>query len=304
MDSVTPGTAANRLRQAQIYIKFALAYHVCYLNPTVFDLSMYVRFLANSFKSPDSTKNYLAGAKTWVQNHMGNIHSFLSPQVHDMVQAITKTSSHVVSPAYPISPADLAIICEFIDANPWIPLCCKPALLITYATFLRSSNIVSPSLSSWGGPHTLRCIDVRQSTSGLAVIIRSTKTLSKGRPTILHVNKVSNHPLCPVQAWEEYVTEVNPSLYGPAFVLTHYLPLTAKPLVKIMRAALKQRGLEYAGAISMHSLRRGAAQAASAAGAEEKDLLTHGTWKSKTVLKKYLNSPTIVPRLMAKSLAG
>lgn len=264
---------------------------------------MYVRFLAKSFKSPVSTKNYLAGAKTWVQSHVGNTYAFSSPQVHEMVQAILKTSNHGPSPAFPLSPNDLEIICNFIDCHSWIPKCCKAALLISYATFLRASNILSLSVTSWGGPHTLKFNDVCFSPAGLLVIIRSTKTLKAGRPTLLEVRRVPYHPLCPVQAWEDYVHSARPSALGPAFVLAHSVPLTARPLVKIMRTALRHAGCDYYGSVSMHSLRRGAAQAASAAGAQEQDLLLHGTWKSKQVLKNYLKPPTIVPRLMAKTLA-
>lgn len=247
---------------------------------------MLVRFLANSFKSPSTTKNYLAGAKTWVQNHMENIHAFLSPQVHDMIQSITKDSEHIPTPAHPITPADLGLICAFIDCRCWNPPACKAALLIGYATFLRASNILSPSLSSWGGPHTLKFCDVVPTSYGLAIIIRSSKTMYNSRPVVLEVHSVKDPFLCPVQAWWNYVSIVKPMSSGPAFVLDANTPLTPRPLVKIMRAALSSARRPYADSVSMHSLRWGASQALSAAGAPDSDLLQHGTWKSKTVLNK------------------
>lgn len=203
---------------------------------------MFVRFLANSFKSPVTTKNYLSGAKTWVQNHVGNIHAFLSPQIHDMTQAVTKTSLHVPSKAYPLSPCDMSVICAFIQARPWIPLCCKPALLIAYAAFLRSSNFLSPTTSSWGGPHTLRFNDVILTPNGLQLVIRSSKTIRPGPPVLLDICTVHNNDLCPVLAWIHYVSRVSLAPSGPAFVLSLQCPLTARPLVKIMRAALKKSG--------------------------------------------------------------
>lgn len=282
--SVTLGTAANRHRQATIYLKFCIAYNVQYLNPTILDISMFVRFLANSFNSPSTTKNYIAGAKTWVQNHMGSLHAFMSPQVHDMILSITKASDHIPAPAHLITPADLGLICAFIDCRCWIPPACKAALLIGYATFLRSSNILSPSLSSWGGPHTLKFCDVVPKKSGLAIIIRSSKTLYNSRPVVLEVHSVNDLPLCPVRAWWNYVSNVKPCSTGPAFVLNSTTPLTPRPLVKIMRAALSLAHRPYANSVSMHSLRRGASQALAAAGASDSDLLQHGTWKSKSVL--------------------
>lgn len=123
---------------------------------------------------------------------MGNVLPFTSPQVHDMVQAVTKTSNHVPSPAFPLLPTDISIIIAFIDARPWIPPCVKPAIIFAFASFLRSSNLLSLSLSVWGGPHTLLCKDVLRSPSGLYILIRSSKTIKPSKPVLLEILRVPN----------------------------------------------------------------------------------------------------------------
>lgn len=165
---------------------------------------MFARFLANSFKAPSTTKNYLSGARTWVNNHRGCINSFISSQLNDVIKGIENLSSHIVMQAPPLTPAHIQIICAFIDLSPSIPRAIKPALLLSYATFLRSSNILSPTMSGWGGTHTLKTRDIRPSPVGLYVIVRSSKTI-KSRPVLLEVHSVTNNPMCPVNAWYRYI---------------------------------------------------------------------------------------------------
>lgn len=191
----------------------------------------------------------------------------------------------------------------FLDNSCAAPLAVKPALLIGYTCFLRASNLLSPNISTWGGPHTLRAGDIVPSKNGLYVFIRSSKTLSGGRPTVLEVWAVPGSPLCPVSAWFAYKRVICPSPRGPAFLLNNGAPLTALPVIKIIRLALKQAGVSYASEISMHSLRRGAAQAAECGGAPVSDIMAQGTWASPSGVSSYLKPKTVVPRLMASVLA-
>lgn len=301
--SMASGTLANRKREAAVYIKFSLAYSISYLSPSVLDIAMYARFLGNSFKSPVSVKNYLSGARTWVQFHKGDVSNFSSPQVSSVVQGVKLLLNHVPSPAPALFPAHIIVICNYIDSHPLSPLAIKPAILLAYVCFLRNSNVLAPSLSSWGGPHTLKACDILPSVNGLYVIIRSTKTLKASPPTVLEVHAIHGSPICPVGTWHRYKNSLAPPPKGPAFILESGVSLTAKIVVQIMRLALKTKGYSNSDSVSMHSLRRGAAQTAEAAGAPLNDIMGHGTWKCKTSLSCYLK-PTAVPSLMAKSLAN
>lgn len=304
VDSMAPGTFLNRQRQAKVYIKFAVVYRFDYLAPLVVHAAMYVKFLGNSFTSPASIKNYLAGAKSWIAHHLGDNSAFMAPEINAVFKFVTKTSNHVPSPAPPLLPAHVQMICAFIDNHVSVPNAIKPALLLGYTCFLRSSNLLSPNLSTWGGAHTLRVSDICKSHDGLFVIIRSSKTLSHPRPTVLQVLAIPGSPLCPVKAWFTYKSILKPPPSGPAFILESGAPLTALPVVKIIRLALKLQGVPNTSSFSMHSLRRGATQAADDKGASQSDLMSHGTWASSQGLKPYLKPQTAVPRLLASILAG
>lgn len=283
---------------------FAVLYDVDFLNPSILDLVMYIRYMANLYSSPASTKNYLSGAKYWITTHGGNTSAFTTTEASEMIKAIVSESVHVPSPALPLSPHDICIICEYLDTIPAVIKAIKPCIWISYACMLRSSNVLSPSLTVWGGAHTLYFSDISLSHDVMNVVIRSTKSTSKRKPVMLRVLPSSNPVTCPIRAWTMYVRKRNPWPHGPAFVTDSGSPLTAGPVVSAMRAALAAAGVSNLTKISMHSLRRGAAQAAYYKGVPKDEIMKHGIWSTSWGLDFYLKPASIeVPRVLS-SLAS
>lgn len=273
--AVAPGTQLNRRRQAKAYITFSVIYQVNFLAPTITDLVMYIKYMANSYTSPASIKNYFSGAKYWVTVHAGDVSSFLALEVAEMLKAVVSQSDHVPSPALPLTPRLIKLICNFLDSNSDVIKAIKPCILLTFSCMLRSSNVLSPNLLAWAGAHTLLASDVIRDATGLTVIIRSTKTTSRRNPVLLKVVPSTSHDVCPVRTWSDYAMTVNPAPFGPAFVTNSGLPLTAAPMVAAMRAALKAAGLSAVHRISMHSLRRGAVQSAAGEGVPNEEIMRH-----------------------------
>lgn len=292
-DAVAPGTAANRLRQARFYLTFCVLYGVNYLYPSRLDVAMYVKYFANTHRAPNTVKNYLSGARHWVNFHIGSDSSFAAPEACAIVKSVVDNSRHVPTQAYPLSPADIRIICTYIDSHPETPPAFKPAIFVGYICFLRASNILSPSVLSWGGPHTLHVSDISLFPSGpvpsLNIAIRSTKTRKPSKPFVLNVFAAPDHCVCPVRAWENYVNALNPWPLGPAFLLDNATPLTSQPLVTFIRAALQASGFKHHHRVTLHSLRRGAAQAAQRAGVSLSDIKLQGTWASDSGVRPYLS---------------
>lgn len=287
-NSATPGTIANRARQAKVYVTFAVMYDVNYLHPSRIQAAMYVQFLANTYAAPNTVKNYLSGARSWIKSHKGDDSVFASPEVAAVLSYNIKHSNHVQAQAYPLNLHDVKDICRFIDSNPNVPLAVKPAILIGFSCFLRVSNLLSPSINFWSGPHNLSASDVLPVPNGLVVSVRSTKTVNPNNPILFPVYSVSDTSFCPVAAWHRYFDLVKPLPQGPAFMIDQFTPLTARPLVNIMRLALQSAGNQNYHRVSMHSLRRGGAQVAEAYGASRHSLKQHGTWANDTMLNLYL----------------
>lgn len=216
---------------------------------------MYSQFLANTFPAPTTIRNYISGAKSWVLLHEGDLSAFLAPELATMAKAIKEKSLHVASPAPPLTPAHIRLVCEYIDSVSHIPLAVKPAILLAYVCFFRASNVVSPTLNQWGGPHTLVASDVVSIDGGLHVTVRSTKTRSRSAPHTVLIFPAFDAQLCPVRAWLHYKSVVNPCPIGPAFMLGPSTPLTAQVVVVVIRAALKKAGVDNSAAFTFHSLR-------------------------------------------------
>lgn len=303
-NALAPGTLKNQRIQATLYLKFMLSYRFNYLFPDVANIAMYSQFLANSYTSPSSIRNYLSGAKNWVRLHMGDIQPFLAYELGTLVKSYTAKSQHIPDKAAPLLPSDVWVICLFIDSNHQIPKAIKPAILFAYSAMLRVSNILSPALQVWGGPHTLQAADVITTKDSITLVIRSTKTLHGPKPALIEILPTGDPVTCPWTAWINYKNSVNPCPIGPAFVLAQGIPLTTAPVVTVMREALRLAGHPDPSSVSFHSLRRGGAQTAVHTGAPEQQIMDHGLWKSKSGLAAYLPpQPRMVPRILARALA-
>lgn len=302
--SLAPGTIKNRLSQASLYIKFMITYGFDYLAPQISELAMYYQFLGNSFSSPGTVKNHVSSAKAWVQLHLGDITNFGAQELSMMSKSLLEGSGHIPSPAAPLTSNDIRNICAYIDSTPNPHPAFKAAILLAFATFLRVSNVLSPSRSSWGGAHTLLAQEIEVANNGLLVTIRSTKTRRHGKPHILSVYPVADRSVCPVAAWQAYYLLIQPCPLGPAFMLNDNTPLTPGPVVKLMRSVLKKTGVPTSSRVSFHSLRRGGAQTAAQNGASQEQIMYHGTWKSTSGVEAYLRpDPRTVPAIIARTLA-
>lgn len=281
-----------------------LSYGFDVLQPDITHLAMFAQFLGNSFASTASVKNHMSGAKAWVQLHQGDIRNFAAQELAMMSKSMLESSPHVPSPAAPIMAEDIVTISAYIDSMPNPHPAYKASILLAFSTFLRVSNVLSPSRSSWGGSHTLRASDIRMVGNNLNVTIRSTKTRRNGQPHVLEVMPVLNQRMCPVFAWKVYYSRIRPCPLGPAFMLDDETPLTPGPVVCIMRKALTKPGKQTSSRISFHSLRRGGAQTAAKNGATQEEIMAHGTWKSTSGVEAYLQTNSrMVPAIIARTLA-
>lgn len=284
--ALAPGTYANREKQARCYLTFAVLYNVPYLTPSPVHICMFAQYLANKFGSVASVKNYMSGAHTWVLEHGGDTLYFSCYQQSTMVKAITKASKHVVSRAFPLTADHIRRIVSYLDKARNAPACIKPCILIGFSCYLRSSNLVSPTSTAWGGTHTLLARNVIDCGSSLKVVINSTK--SRSVPFSLILPQINDLQMCPVKAWRDYRMSARLTPNGPAFVLNSVTPLCAPLVVKIMKDALCGDPEIDVQQISMHSIRRGAAQQAERIGCPLSDIVARGAWASPSSVTPYL----------------
>lgn len=287
---IAPGTLANRLRQAKSYVRFSVLYNIDPLSPSHLQLCMYGQFLKNTHPCPQTIKNYISGAKTWVAEHGGDIQAFASRELDQITKGFVKMSSHVPKRAFPLDVCHLYIIADYVNSNPVLPVSVLPCIIIGFKCFLRSSNLLSPSMQVWGGPHTLLAKDIILSYDCLTVSVSSTKTKWDNKPEVFSLEREPDSRLCPVLLWSRYSALIRPSPFGPAFLTNEHLPLTARHVVGVMRAALAAVPHLDTRRVSLHSLRRGATQDAVDKGVCLNQIKTLGLWKSDSGVKPYLTT--------------
>ena len=282
--AVSEATQANRQRYKEYYLTFCGSHAVLPLLPTAKELCMYLQYLFNNMSSIGSMENYFSGARIYIDLLYGDSSPFSSRAVVEMKRGMRQLSTHVPAQAPPIFPDQLTLICAYCDTKGVVGAVHKAAILISYYTFLRQSNVVT-TIHDEVSPHVMNRADVSCSPDGLLVKVRSSKTIRHiKQQVVLPVNRLpegSKH--CPVVAYKVMLALCPGQDYSPAFHLPGGQPVTARQLQSTVRSALKTSGICTPGAYTLHSLRRGAAQKAAMHGVAVGDIQSHGTWSSDSV---------------------
>lgn len=299
--SLTEASKANRLRQATYFLTFAVYYQVDVLCPSVPDAAMFNQFLANSLSAPGSRRNYITGARKWILARGGDDTALSAPEAQSVYKGALLTRPHTPSQAPALTPHTLTMLCQYLDSIPYTsPV--KAALCIGYFAFLRASNLLSPTVTLWSGPHTLTRGDIYSHSQGLTVLIRSSKTITANcAPVPLSLPLIPGAPACPTTAWNSYTHQLLTPPDSPAFMLFSGKPLTPPVFNQVIRDALVALNCPNANKFSGHSLRRGGSQAAVYGGADRLDVSKHGTWSTQAGMKPYV--PTSQSTRVANTLA-
>ena len=267
------------------YSNFVREYKFSILKPSKYQIMSYVAFLFDKFRIPGTIYNYLSGAKTWVQLKGGNASAFDDFSVKLIKKGVARTSLHKPRQAPPLSIKDIKrVVNVFSNAgnNAYV---FKAVTLISYFSLLRQSNLVLTGLA--GSPsHVLRQRDIEVVGSQLMITVRSTKTssLPADRFTVC-IPRISNKAYCPVAAWKKYFKSAPKNPNFPAFWISQGEPLNASLWTAVLRYALEQIRIEHPEEYTLHSLRRGGAQACHKRGLDPGLVKEAGRWKSDAVYK-------------------
>ena len=100
---------------------------------------------------------------------------------------------------------------------------------------MRQSNLLSPALGGWGGPHTIRWRNVVLASGGLRVTIASSKTLkTRAQAVALFVPAILGMPYCPVAAWQRALWQLPVAPDPHAFLVSPGVPLTTRELTSTL----------------------------------------------------------------------
>lgn len=299
--ATTMGTKANRLNQAKLYLKFMFSCEYDPYNPSKHQLQLYSQFLANSFKSTQSIKNYIAGAKTFLHSRGIPTLNFSDPTMHQTIKGIDNLSTHIPKQAPELLLSEIKLISSHLHNYGPLMSGERACFLIMYSSFIRQSN----SLSIRGTEHhTVLTCDFNIDNNVLWIDICSSKSIRNPR----HAVSIPVYPApgrhCPVEAWTCHINLVPRLPQAPAFLSVSGQPINSHYLLKIIRSVLQSISSPNAMSFTLHSMRRSGSRQAARGGAPVEDVMSHGTWSSSSVFsyvpRRLFSS---VPKTISSSLA-
>ena len=303
-----PGTRSNHTRQFVSYLSFCSYYRLQDVNPLASTLCMYAEFLARSFTSPRSIRNYLSGVRL-MHHYLGQDAPNLDCFELDLIlRALDITLAHVPTRRLPITESILSELWSACDYLGPTGIVLRFAFLFGFFSFVRQSNWAPTSASSFD-PHRHTCRgDIFVHPPGLVVLLKWSKTLqTHEKMPMIPLPAIPGHHLCPVQAYHDMLAVApTASPNDPLLMLPTtnggLRVMTTPQLRKAFNTLMECLGYSPA-AYSLHSFRRGGATAAHRAGADFLSVQRHGTWTS-DAFWDYIVSDAVENSPVAHALAA
>lgn len=270
------GTKRNQEIQARVYLHFMITNNYNYKFPSILQILLYTQLLANSYKSPDTIRNYVSGAKTIVKKLDGNHSIFDDWRVVEIRKGIKNKSIHIPNQAPRIPLRDLMNLTNMMLQMQNNLSGERAAVLCMYSTFLRQSNVLW--CESSGARHLLLRQHIWDDGGPtIWVHVHSSKSTTGQRPRAIPI-KTTPGVHCPVAAWRSHRRSCPGDPASPAFQTAEGHPIMPSILLETCRVLMTLAGSVYKNSFTFHSLRRTGALEASERGASEMDVRAHGLW--------------------------
>ena len=290
-----PSTLKNYHSAQKLFLRFCLVYGIDISFLAELDLAAYAEWLIQGALSCATVQNHLAAVKMFYQwwGKTDVVGSMVSPAWDLTIKGLnTIRPSFDKRAALTIEHlAQLVDVC--LDDLSLAPL--RVALTFGFFGFLRISNLAPPTTLGFDAARHTSFGD-SLFNQGLMLNIKWSKTRQNAKHTIsIPLPALTVSDLCPVRAWNSYVTKLNDcdiKVNTPLLVTTKPKgrPITIPSLRKMFHKACYEAHLEGAG-YTPHSLRRGGATTAYHAGVSIDSIKFHGTWRSEAVQDYLFSQP-------------
>ena len=309
-----PATLRNHRSSHTLFLQFCSVFQVDREAPSIDDLGAFAEWMLDSGLACATVRNHMSSVKTlyiwW--DKPGVVDIFSSDPWALTIRGIMNSvrpgppATTAVAPEHLL--AMLEVCAPFPQLSPF-----KLGFIFGFLGFFRVSNLAPPKSSKFDRTRHTTWADISTSPLGVVVSLKWTKSRQHAlHPVSIPLPALGSSPLCPLQAWEEYVRALGsftPSLDSPLLLSTGD---NAGTIITIpqFRATFHRvaalAGLADCG-YTPHSLRRGGASFSYKVGVKIPAIKTHGTWKSSAVDSYLLSQPlfqTPVVRAFIKFLSG
>ena len=287
---------------------FCKHYKLQDIQPTALTLCMFAEFLARSFQSHQSVLNYISAIRL-LHKYLGvSCEAADSFELKLVLRGQALTMDRTLPMKAPVTLQMLYGMCRLCEGCGTNGVVFKCIFLFAWFGFLRISNVVPPSLSSFDASRHLTVEDVFPTELGLAITLKWSKTKqTRGRAQFVQLPRLSGHSLCPVAAFDAVARMVPMRPQAPLFRLPHgskQVVVTQPMLREAFRLTIKGLGLSEK-VYTFHSMRRGGCTFAYGQAVPLEHIKVHGGWTSDSVFryiaKKSLETTAQVPRALQKN---
>ena len=252
---------------------------------TLTPILTFLEFLTFNNTTYSGLLNYLSAVKATLLSYGVDTSAFNDPRIKLYNKAIMRHRPLNPSIKTIIDVTTLQLIIQSAGTM-YMGHIFKAAILLSFFSFLRISNLVPHSISSYDPLKQLSRGDIIFARPGLHMIIKWSKTLqNKDKIKVLKVPSLGTSPLCPVAALKKVLLGTPGSSNSPLFQVksyTKWVPLSDTRLRKAFTNILKKLNLGATG-ITFHPLHRSGATLAFNLNVPMQDIQSHGTWTSEAV---------------------
>ena len=283
------GTVRNLLCQWRSFLRFSKRYKIHQWPVSEHTLCLFAQFLAYSFHSAKSVRNYLYGVRTMHILARVDPPNLKDIEIRLTLRGLSKILSHRVKQAQPLTPEILLDMLSYLNLNKRADLVFWGILLTGFFGMLRKSNLITDAMDSFDPVKQMTRGHI--SFSGDIIIIKATwtKTIQcRERVVEIPIFPIPDSPLCPVTAIRAIMAKKG-RRHQPLFGSGNRVLFTYNQFQSKFKKVLTKAGYR-ASAFSSHSMRRGGTIFAHHSGVPESLIQVHGDWLS-NCFKRYLQFP-------------
>ena len=272
------------------YAKFCLYFclQITPANPET--ICLFAKFLARSFKAPQSIVNYVASVKLWHSLLDLDMIAFNSLEFILTKKGLFRILAHIPNQTAPVTPEILAMFRQLLDISEPTDATFWALFLIAFFTMARKSNLVPDTAASFDPDRQLSREKVLMGNGCVMVIWTWAKNIqNRNRMHKVPLMHIPGSLLCPVKAYRNMCRLVPLDGKHPAFALKSNrgpVPVTYQQFNQKLKKPVGACGLNPDN-FSTHSFRRGGATYAFRADVPETLIQLRGDWAS-DCYKKYL----------------
>ena len=303
-----PSTMTSYMRMFKDFLAFLHLVTTPVQHISVTTVLSFMEYLVQAGFSASNITNYVTALGSMCILLACNTAPFRDNRIQMFVKAIT-----INRPLEPVLylPIDEMLLSRIVEACGDLPHPLLLGLCICYVffSFLRLSNILPHSLTTFDSSRHLCRADIVFSHQDAVIIVKWSKTLQNRRHiATVNIPHLNASPLCPVTALKLMMQVTSSQRDDPLFLykkLGNWAILTdsvaRKHLKDVSRVLALPKGLTF------HDFRRGGATWAYNHGASIQDIQKQGTWSSQCVWR-YIRTPpastSAVSRLFSSHLAS